>query len=74
MNNETQIQTKTIAGIGEQKLKMLIKESIKESIRAEILKLKAALLPYVSDKEQRDIEKQYGKPSCEVGRSYNVAI
>ncbi|OIO50268.1 hypothetical protein COS21_01800 [bacterium (Candidatus Gribaldobacteria) CG02_land_8_20_14_3_00_41_15] len=72
MNNETQIRT--ITNLGEQKLKTLIKESIKESIGAEILKLRAAFLPYVSEKEQKNIEQLYKKPSRKAAKIYNIEI
>lgn len=72
MNNE--IQTRTIANLGEQRLKTLIKESIKESISAEIIKLRAAFLPYVSEKEQKNIERLYKKPSRKVAKIYNIEI
>lgn len=64
----------TIANLNEKRLKILIKESVKESINAEILKLRAALLPYISGKEQKDIERRYGKPSRKIAKSYNVEI
>jgi len=72
MNNG--IQTRTIANLGEQRLKTLIKESIKESIGAEILKLRAAFLPYVSEKEQKNIEQLYKKPSRKIAKIYNIEI
>ena len=70
MNN----QIETITGLNERKLKILIKESVKESINAEVLKLRAVLLPYVSNKEQKEIEKKYGKPSCKIAKSYDLEI
>jgi len=72
MSNET--QTRVITNLGEQRLKTLIKESIKESISAEILKLRAAFLPYVSEKEQKNIERLYKKPSRKVAKIYNIEI
>ncbi|MDP2950807.1 MAG: hypothetical protein Q8N55_00310 [bacterium] len=58
----------------EQKLKMLIKDSVREGIKSEILKLRAAFLPYVKDAEQKEIEKKYGKPSRKVAKTYEYAI
>lgn len=66
--------TQTIGGLSEQRLKMLIKESVRESIGAEILKLRVALLPYVSDGEQKDIEKRYGKPNHKIAKSYDIDL
>ncbi len=64
----------TTIGLNEQKLKMLIKESVREGIKAEILKLRAAFLPYVDDKEQKEIEKKYGKPSRRIVKTYECEI
>ncbi len=65
--------TQTI-NIGERRLKMLIKETIKESLNAEILKLRAALLPYVGGREQKEIERKYGKPSRKIAKTYECEI
>lgn len=66
-------QTATIS-LKEQKLKMLIKESVREGIKAEIFKLRTAFLPYVDSKEQKEIEKKYGKPSRKVAKTYECEI
>ena len=55
--------------IDEKHLKSLIKEIIKEAISSEFMKLRASLLPYVSEKEQEEIEKLYKKPSRKVKKS-----
>lgn len=60
--------------VSEKQLKILIKESIQEGIRAELAKLRAALLPYVSEKEQKEIEQLYKKPSRKVARTYQVEL
>ncbi len=60
--------------LNEQKLKMLIKESVREGIKAEIFKLRAALLPYVDSKEQKEIEKKYGKPSRKIAKTYECEL
>ena len=54
------------------KLRALVRESVREAVSAEFIKLGAFLLPYVSKAEQKDIEKRYGKPSSKPGKSYNV--
>jgi len=43
-------------------LAKLIKEAVKESMEIEFMKLRASLIPYISDEEQKDIETLYGKP------------
>ena len=44
-------------------LKALIKESIREVLREERLMLCQALVPYLSDDEQAEIEAELGTPS-----------
>jgi len=39
---------------------------VKEVIEEEFIKLRLALLPYISDEEQREIEELYGKPDEEI--------
>jgi len=40
----------------------------------EFMKLRASLIPYISDEEQKDIENLYGKPSNEVAYTTNLEI
>ena len=60
--------------IQKKELKAIIKESIREILEQEIMKLRALLLPFVSKKEQRDIEKRYGKPLRQVAKSFDIEI
>ncbi len=60
--------------ISDKKLKGIIKESIREVFNANLMKLRAFALPHVSDKEQKDIEKRYGKPSREKAESCSLDI
>jgi hypothetical protein len=46
-----------------QELKILIKESVREVLREERLLLCRSLLPYISEKEQTEIEQQLGIPT-----------
>lgn len=55
----------TIA-IEKDELVKLIRNTVKESIEIEFMKLRASLIPYVSDEEQKEIEALYGKPSSKV--------
>ena len=59
-----------VVNISDTKLKTLIKESVREALKAEIMKLRALVLPDVSEEEQKDIEKRYGSPSRKSARSY----
>jgi len=54
---------KEIIKINLSELKEIIKKSVKEAIREERINLFLSIIPYVSDKEQKEIEKLYGKPS-----------
>jgi hypothetical protein len=56
------------------KLKNLIKESLKEVLEVEFMKLRADLMPYVSEREQREIEKLYRKPTRKVAKSIKIKI
>ena len=70
MNGKTEILT----GLKEQRLKSLIRESVRESIGAEIMKLRAAFLPFVSAKEQKEIERLYQKPRRAAAKTYIVEV
>jgi hypothetical protein len=48
--------------ISKKDLKILIKESVKEVLEQEMMRLRALMLPYVSNAEQKDIERRYKKP------------
>lgn len=61
-----------ITNVTEKKLRSLIKESIQEVFENEIMKLRALALPEISEREQRDIEKRYGKPSRKIVTSYSL--
>ena len=49
--------------IAEDTLKALIKESVREAIREERLKLFEILIPYVTQKEMDEIRKLHGTPA-----------
>ena len=56
----------------EEKLKNIIKEAVKDALEDELMKMRLLLAPYVSDKEQKEIEEHYGKPSKEVVRALRL--
>ncbi len=45
-----------------QELKNLIKESVREVLREERLLLCNMLIPYISDQEQKELDRELGKP------------
>ncbi len=53
----------------EKELKTVLKESIREVLSQELMKFRALLLPAVSQREQKDIEKLYGRPSRKIAKS-----
>ena len=55
-------------------LKKDIKKIIKETMQDEMMKLRAELLHYISDEEQREIDKIYKKPARTTAKSIKVNI
>ncbi len=45
-----------------ERLKLLIRDTVKEAIRDEMIKLYILLTPRISKKEMKEIEKLYGSP------------
>lgn len=51
-----------------------IKEIVREVLQEELMKLRASVLPFISDDEQANIEELYGKPSGEVDRVIETTL
>jgi hypothetical protein len=60
--------------ISKKDLKILIKESVKEVLEQEIMRLRALMLPYVSRAEQKDIERRYKKPTRRAIKKIEIEI
>jgi hypothetical protein len=60
--------------IPKKELKTIVKESVREILEQESMKLRSLLLPLVSRREQKDIEKRYGRPSRKTAKSIEVKI
>jgi len=60
--------------IPKKELKTVVKESVREVLNQELMKFRALLLPFVSQKEQKDIEKRYGKPIRQIGKTIEIEI
>ena len=60
--------------IPKKELKTAVKESVREVLIQELMKFRALLLPLVSQKEQKDIEKRYGAPVRRVAKSIEIKI
>lgn len=56
----------------EKKLKMLVRESVEEALDSKLMRLSSVLLPYVSQKEQKEIERIYKKPVRRAAKSYFI--
>ncbi len=56
------------------KIKTLVRESIKEAFRTEFMKLRALLMPSISDAEQADIERRYKRPSRKAVASHAIEL
>lgn len=63
-----------VTTVSEKKLKSLIKQSFREVLETELMKLRALALPEISQQEQKDIERRYGKPSHKRAGSYSVTV
>ena len=53
----------------ETKLKEIVKEAVRDALEDEIMKMRLLFAPYVSDEEQKEIERTYGKPSKETAKT-----
>jgi hypothetical protein len=51
-----------------------VRESIREVLAEELIAARAMLTPFVSDAEQRDIERRYGLPSHKVAKSVSLSL
>ena len=61
--------------IVENKIKMMVEQSVEEVFRREMRKFCALILPFVSSREQLDIETRYGKkPSRKAVRSFSLDL
>lgn len=60
--------------IPKKELKVVVKESVREVFVQELMKFRALLLPDVSQKEQKDIEKRYGRPVRRSVKSVEIEI
>jgi len=60
--------------IPKKELKTIVKESVREILEQESMKFRALFMPLVSQKEQRDIEKRYDKPSRKIAKSTEIKI
>jgi len=55
-------------------LKSFIQQAIQEAVSSEMAKLRIALFPFVSNKEQKDIERLYKKPQKNYSQTIQLEI
>lgn len=60
--------------ISKKELKSVVRESVKETLAFEMTKLRAFLTPYVSSREQKNVEKLYGSPSKKSAKTIKTNI
>ncbi|MBI5079670.1 hypothetical protein HZB06_03345 [Candidatus Wolfebacteria bacterium] len=60
--------------IPKKELKGVIKESVREVFIQELMKLRVLALPLISLKEQKEIEKLYGKPSRKTTKIIEIEL
>ena len=60
--------------ITESKLKNLFRETVQEVLVLEFMKLRADLLPFISEEEQKEIEKLYREPRRKIAKSIKFKI
>ncbi|MBN2198097.1 hypothetical protein JW698_02840 [Candidatus Wolfebacteria bacterium] len=60
--------------IPKKELKKAIEESVREVFKQELMKFRSLFLSFVSQQEQKDIEKRYGKPSRKTAKSLEIKL
>jgi hypothetical protein len=55
-------------------LKTIVKESVKEALEEELIKMRLMLFPEVSEKEMQDIASRYGKPEKKSVRKEHIDL
>ncbi len=57
-----------------EELKAIIKDSVKEALEEELIKLRLMFFPEVSEKEMQDIISRFKKPSQKIAYTANIDI
>lgn len=60
--------------ISKNELKNVVRESVREAFVEEMKVLRAIMLPFVSDKEQADVERRYKTPSRKIAKSIVFSV
>ena len=60
------------ANIEIEELEEILRKIVRDVVQEEIMKLRATLLPFVSDEEQKEIEDSYKAPSADVAKTVEL--
>ena len=60
--------------VSKKELKLAVRESVREAFAKEMAPFRAMFSPFVSGKEQKDIERRYAKPSRKVAKSRTMEL
>lgn len=60
--------------ISKNNLKGVVRESVREVLAEELMAARATIAPFVSHKEQADIERRYKAPSRKVAKSVLLSL
>lgn len=63
-----------IIKIPKEELRTVVKESVREVLTQELMKFRSLLIPSVSEKEQKNIEQLYGKPTRNISKTIKIKI
>ena len=58
--------------ISEKKIEIIVKRSVKEAVEAQFMRLRSLLVPDISQKEQKDIERHYGRPFLKTAKGFKL--
>lgn len=60
--------------VSHEELKSIVKESVKEALEEDLIKVRLMYLPDVSEKEMSDISARYGKPEKKSARKETLDV
>lgn len=60
--------------ITKRELRSVVKDSVKEALETEMMRLRALMMPYISPREQKEIERLYNKPSRETKKTLKINL
>jgi hypothetical protein len=61
-----------LEALSENKFRKIVKDAVKDAMEEEMAKLHLLIAPYISDEEQKEIEKRYQKPSRQIGKTLSL--